>query len=400
MLYRLEIENFYSIRHPQVVDLRIGDAVPEECGRFDPIFTGSSERASRVAAFFGPNASGKSTVLRGLTFLMWFVQHSFQGLAPATSLEPVPFNCKGAHEAPMRLAIEFGGPLDLNFEKISDDDPHGTYRYELVMQRHGTRTSVVSESLKQRRDGKGKWIKVFERVGSKVSAGKAFELGGYSLVFDKVRDNASFIATLAQFDHKPSKNLQDTAKTIIANIVIDRAEFSDADAINFYSHSAHTVEALNKEIARIDLGIRNMHIHQGHAWFEHEGLEHPMPWSFESHGTRNFIKHFPILNKALLDGGMAVVDELDISIHPLVLPEVIKWFHSDEKNPKSAQLWLTCHAASLLEDLAKEEVFFCEKNSKGETSVYGLQDIKNVRRTDNRYRKYLSGAYGSIPNIG
>jgi hypothetical protein len=48
----------------------------------------------------------------------------------------------------------------------------------------------------------------------------------------------------------------------------------------------------------------------------------------------------------------------------------------------------------------KEEVFFCEKDSQGRTSVYGLQDIQNVRRTDNRYRKYLSGVYGAVPRLG
>jgi hypothetical protein len=29
-----------------------------------------------------------------------------------------------------------------------------------------------------------------------------------------------------------------------------------------------------------------------------------------------------------------------------------------------------------------------------------LQDIQSVRRSDNRYRKYLSGVYGAVPQIG
>ena len=74
MLYLLEIENFYSIRTKQTVDLRIGDAVSDEPGRFDKLFPGSKERASRVVAFFGPNASGKSTVLKALAFIAWFAR--------------------------------------------------------------------------------------------------------------------------------------------------------------------------------------------------------------------------------------------------------------------------------------------------------------------------------------
>src|SRR5262245_66329506 len=78
MLYLLEIENFYSIRTKQIVDLRIGEAVGGEPGRFDHLFPGSEERAARVVAFFGPNASGKSTVLKALAFIGWFTSNSFQ----------------------------------------------------------------------------------------------------------------------------------------------------------------------------------------------------------------------------------------------------------------------------------------------------------------------------------
>ncbi|MGE3993717.1 AAA family ATPase [Pseudorhodoplanes sp.] len=403
MLYRLEIENFYSIRHLQVIDLRVGEAVPDEPGRFDPVVYGSTERAVRVAAFFGPNASGKSTVLKALTFIGWFVEHSFQA-QPTASLPCERFNGVGAAGVPIKLAVEFTGPLDLSVEDVLPTDFQATLRYELELKQQKGRIIVHSESLKQRRAGKGKWTKVFERIGDEVTAGKSFALAGYSMVIDKVRDNASLVATLAQFDHKPSLLLQKAARSIVKNIFLERTDVTDQDAINFYAGNKDMVDALNREIRRIDLGIRKMSIVQGPngplAFFEHEGLEQPMPWLLESHGTKNFIKYFPLIETALANGGIAVVDELDVSIHPLVLPEVIKWFHDDERNPHKAQLWLTCHAASLLEDLAKEEVFFCEKNAKGETSVYSLQDIKNVRRTDNRYRKYLSGIYGAVPQIG
>ncbi len=403
MLYRLEIQNFYSILQPQVIDLRVGDKVPDAPGRFDPLFPGSRERASRVVAFFGPNASGKSTVLKALAFIGWFTQNSFQ-LPPHATLPCERFNDAEAQREPIRLAIEFSGPLDPRIEEVNETTSYGTWRYEVVIAQAQSRLVVGSETLKQRSDGKGKWIRVFERAGDKVQAGKVFALSGYAMVIDKVRDNASLISTLAQFDHRPSLRLRDAAQTIVGNILIDRTDVSDLDAIRYYATNSGSVEALNREIQRIDLGIRRMHIEQTPtgpvALFEHEGLQQAMPWALESHGTRNFIKYFPLLHISLQQGGVAFIDEIDISIHPLVLPEIIRWFHDEKRNPKRAQLWVTCHAASLLEDLLKEEVFFCEKDTKGRTSVYGLQDIQNVRRTDNRYRKYLSGVYGAVPQIG
>jgi hypothetical protein len=224
------------------------------------------------------------------------------------------------------------------------------------------------------------------------------------MMTDKIRDNASVISTLAQFGHKPSLALQAEARRVTGNILFERAEIRDYDALRYYAANDNITARLNQEIQRIDLGIREMKItlapNGPHAFFAHEGMDQPIPWQLESHGTRSFIRNFPYLEQALQGGGIAVIDEIDISIHPLILPEIVRWFHDPERNSRKAQLWITCHSATLLEELLKEEIFFCEKDNKGRTSVYGLQDIQNVRRTDNRYRKYLSGVYGAIPQIG
>jgi AAA domain, putative AbiEii toxin, Type IV TA system len=403
MVYRLEMCNFYSFRDPQVVDLRVGEGVPECPGRLTPLFPGSLERSPRVVAFFGPNASGKSTVLKALRFIAWFAADSFQR-QPNTGLPCERFNDAESVQLPVKLAIEFSGPMDLTVEKVDESTIQGTWRYELEFRLENSFFVVASENLRQRVQGKGKWIRVFERTGDRIAAGKGFGLSGYAMVTDKVRNNASLISTLAQFDHKPSLRLHQAARQIIGNILVERTEVKDDDAIRYYAMNVPLMDQLNQEIQRIDLGIRKMNIVQSPngplALFEHEGLEQPMPWPLESHGTRSFIRNYPLLQLALSNGGVAVIDEIDISIHPLVLPEIIRWFHDPERNPRGAQLWTTCHAATLLEDLLKEEVFFCEKDSKGRTSVYGLQDIRDVRRTDNRYRKYLSGVYGAVPHIG
>jgi radical SAM superfamily enzyme with C-terminal helix-hairpin-helix motif len=52
VLYRLEIENFYSIRQRQILDLRVADNVPDAPGRLDSIYPGARERAPRVVAIF------------------------------------------------------------------------------------------------------------------------------------------------------------------------------------------------------------------------------------------------------------------------------------------------------------------------------------------------------------
>ena len=60
----------------------------------------------------------------------------------------------------------------------------------------------------------------------------------------------------------------------------------------------------------------------------------------------------------------------------------------------------SCHNVSLLEDLSKDEVVFCEKDSQGKTDIYSLNDIRAVRRDDNFYKKYRGGVYGAVPRLG
>ena len=100
----------------------------------------------------------------------------------------------------------------------------------------------------------------------------------------------------------------------------------------------------------------------------------------ESHGTQQFIRVYPAIRGALLTGGIAVVDELDVAIHPSVLPEILRWFADQARNPHGAQLWMSCHSVSLLDDLIKEEILICEKNAGGATHIYGLSDIQGIRR--------------------
>jgi len=63
-------------------------------------------------------------------------------------------------------------------------------------------------------------------------------------------------------------------------------------------------------------------------------------------------------------------------------------------------LWFTCQNTYLLNELAKEQILFCEKDSKGRTAAFSLRDIKSVRRVDNYAKKYLGGAYGAVPHVG
>lgn len=400
MLHKLEIENFYSIRDAQVIDLRAAANVPDVPGRFAPLWEGSRERAPKVVAIFGPNASGKSTVLRALSFVAWFVRESF-GIAPGSRLPYEKFNSMEGREAVTRLAVSLAGLVDPANQ--SESPPQCRYQYEVEI---GANHEVIAEAMHYWPPATGRKVKLFGRdAEGKVVASSAFGLSGFRQALEKVlRPNASVISTLAQLKHPFATSVWEAANLVFSNILIERSDGVEDQMVRFYADNPALVQALNREIERIDLGIRTMKVEMGPsgpiALFEHEGHDGLVPLVLESHGTRTFLKLYPFLLRALETGGIAVMDELDTAIHPLVLPEILRWFYDPTRNPHDAQLWMTCHNASLLEELIKEEVLFCAKTHDGRSEVYPLSDIQAVRREDNYYRKYLGGNYGAVPHIG
>jgi uncharacterized protein len=405
VLYRVEVENFYSIRERQVIDLRVAANVPDTLGRFAPAWLGSEERVPKTVAIFGANASGKSTVLKIIAFLSNFLLHSFAA-PPTQRIMFDRFNDGEAFGQTARFAVELGGLVDLS--GINDPDaPQCRYRYELgIGGPANEQARVIQETLFYwpAHDGKRRTL-FHRRDGGRVDAAKPFGLAPFKASLETVlRPNASVISTLYQLKHPEATRIWETVATVISNIFIERIEATDAQMVQNYAQFPARLQLLNQEIARIDLGIKEIQIAQGAGGpffqFFHDSLAVPMPLYLESSGTRHFLKLYPMIEGVLSTGGVLLFDEMDASIHPMVLPEILRWFHNPQRNPANAQLWITCHNASLLDTLVKEEVLFTEKDPAGRTSIYGLADITGVRREDNFYKKYLSGVLGAVPQIG
>lgn len=407
MIYKIEIENFFSIRDRQVLDLTIAPNVPDPEGRYAPIFTGSDLRAPKVIAILGANASGKTTVLRALEFIVGMVRDSAQRTTPGFPCER--FNDEESESRPIRLAIEFGGLMNLSPDVQKNAlaggaVEEGVYRYELSIEVvNGIATRIASEALRQRPKGHGKWQRVFERdIDGKIKGSKSFPLAGYQHLLNTLRPNVSVLSSFALFQHPTAMLFMEAARK--AFFQLEAVPNNDQLTIQYLAKNPEILTSLNKELNRIDVGVESMRLAdspQGPlAMFRHSGLHVEMPWFLESHGTRSFIKMFPAIAVTLAQGGVFAIDELDASIHPLVLPEILRWFHDKNvRNPHDAQLWFSCHSASLLDSLNKEEIVLCEKDRQGRTKIYSLMDVK-VRRDDNHYRKYLSGIYGGVPQIG
>ena len=54
-------------------------------------------------------------------------------------------------------------------------------------------------------------------------------------------------------------------------------------------------------------------------------------WNRREH--KNFILYFSIIDYVLEAGGLMVLDEIDNDIHPVLMPEIIGWFHDERTKP-------------------------------------------------------------------
>ena len=119
----------------------------------------------------------------------------------------------------------------------------------------------------------------------------------------------------------------------------------------------------------------------------------------ESAGTRRLLFMLGPIFRALDEGTLIVIDELDASLHTRACEAILELFGSQKTNPHGAQLVVTTHDTNLLHSplVRRDQIWFVELNKKGATRVFPLTDIR-TRKDDNIEKGYLQGRYGAIPN--
>ena len=119
----------------------------------------------------------------------------------------------------------------------------------------------------------------------------------------------------------------------------------------------------------------------------------------ESDGTIRLLDFVPAFQDVILKKKVYIIDEIERSIHPLLIKELVNKFSLDSKT--KGQLIFTTHESNLLDQtiFRQDEIWFTEKDRSGSTDLYSLSDFKEHKTIDIR-KGYLNGRYGSIPFLG
>lgn len=127
----------------------------------------------------------------------------------------------------------------------------------------------------------------------------------------------------------------------------------------------------------------------------------------ESVGTMRLISIMPAIISALRVGAVLVMDELDASLHPMIVMNLITIFHNDGVNTNGAQIIFNTHNPIYLNHslLRRDEIKFVERDKETKSSsLYALSDFRangeaSVRKTSDYMKNYFISRYGAIEDI-
>ena len=444
-------ENARSYRDEVNLSLLAGRLTPKSIVRDMPT-AGQPVRVLPAVGIFGANASGKSTLLKAMADLRSLVVESFQAQVDLAAHRRVPwwrYEPFGLVPFPLRPdEVQTQHDLDVlkNFFRPT--------RYEVDLIVHGVRwqyglevgrSAVVSEYGYHYPNGKQ--ALVFRRERSPVDDDVA------------VNDDVVFGPPF----RKVGRNLQQFVRPHVPLLsVAGAAAFEPlAPLFAWFQNNLHfneradregrvvrTVELLEQQRDRervlallraADLGIvdavrdpvdpevQERAREASRVWRRSEAsadgedeeeyplddsiqLIHSGPWGnvelsrlHESMGTLVWVGLIGPVLDALERGSVLLVDELDASLHPHLVRDVIWLFQSPRTNPSAAQLIFNAHDVTLLGDskdraLERDQIWITEKQSDGVTTVYPLSDFR-PRHDEAIERRYMQGRYGGVPII-
>lgn len=403
MIHSFSCKNFYSFKELTTLNFEVNSNAPKNNGYF---ITKSGTRLSKVETVIGPNASGKTNLLKVLPFLKWFIVDSFN-TKPEDPIAVQSFAFGKAKDQPTELSVvfEIGGKVY-------------TYMFTLDKQRILSEELSATGFVNKKKGNKKLFTRIWnDQTHQYVFEGESFDLPkGFE---NLLRSNASVIGSAFRLNHKGSQEIAKFWQQIETNVV-EAGWIGDYlipnkipqwfEALIFYSDNEALKKEAEKLLARFDLGLNGivfekekagngLTIKNIQAIHSFNGKEQTLPILYESSGTKQLFIVLKTILQALENGSVAIVDEIDVNLHPEMVMALFDLFIQPETNSNNAQLLLSTHSHMLLSKLDKHQIVLVEKNKNGISEAWRLDEMSEVRSDENYYSKYIAGAYGAVPKI-
>ena len=369
MLIQFNVKNFMSIKDKIEFSMLAGKDKEHNENLID---IGTSEKYLYSTAMYGANASGKSNFFKALAAAILMVRKSNLRKIDELLTEMVPFKFDEK---------TINAPCELEFTFIKNGIKY-VYGFSADINR------VYTEYLYHYLSAKPSLI--FERTNVNEYKFNQAERKMLEELASKNTEKKLFLATATEWNYEKTKN----AYMWFAENIDVYSNFRNLSDIAFREFE-HDDDGKLKEFTLKLLKEADIILKDG------KKSNYKLDLYEESLGTQILFFISPILRKTFEEGRTMVIDELDKSLHPLLVEFIIKLFHNKIINKNNAQLIFNTHDTNLLslQLFRRDQIWFTEKNPKnGATYIYPLDDF-SVRKTENIQKGYLNGKYGAIPFI-
>jgi len=425
MLIEFSVKNYRSIRDKQTFSMVASSAKEMfedntfNCGidRLLPLL--------KTAVIYGPNAAGKSNFVKAMQFMRQYVKLSSKDTQQGELIKVTPF-----------LFDKENSSVPSEFEVVFVQEQI-RYQYGFAV----TSQHVTAEWLIAYPQGSPqRW---FERIYDPEIDEDRWHFspkfkGKRELWKEATRKNALFLSTAIQLNNQQLKPVFDWFNGVLRimppstqdnlNILYTFQQCETAEGkknvLEFMNAADVTIDDIevNTEPFTPDKLPANMpqKVKDGLLSFLESSDKEPqltscrmhhktdpadesisLEFGEESDGTKKLFSLAGVWMQLLSKGLILVVDELDNSLHPLLLRFLVKLLQNPEVNKNNAQLIVATHNTTLLDSeiLRRDQVWFMERDDSSASRLYPLSDF-SPRKNEAIGKGYLQGRYGAVPFIG
>ena len=402
MLHSFKVENMYSIGKEQEISFETNKLNDNSVAETKFGFI------NKINCIIGNNGAGKTAVLKCISFFIWLAEESFFG---SKIEDPIPFEPHYLNKdksTKIEMVFEkqnnlFKLEFELNqdiifYEKLSIKHPEENKfkRVYSVDRRKNTMKTLYGEDLSPLNK------KERERVKSKnnsslfsylLTTGSLSHLGFKNGIFN------IFYSNLTKGGRHEVPLLYDCFR--LSEVIRKNKQFKDEMVTTIKSFDVGINDISEKSAGQFVLSDRNNNTIMDNdviSFIHGEGEnQFDVPLPSESDGTiRSMSILFPIID-ILKNGGLMVIDEIEMSKHPIIIKQLISSFEYSSKDSANVQIIFSTHQPLLLDNRSKSQIFLIEKEDGINTDIYRLDDVEGVKSSENFGLKYLSGRYGAVP---
>jgi AAA15 family ATPase/GTPase len=378
------------------------------------------ERSLKTVVLYGANASGKTNIVKAFTSAIMMLRQStnMQMGQLLNWIVPFKMDSKSATKpSSFEFLFETNGTKYLYGFSATDKQIEEEYLYAY----YSAKRSKIFE-----RSNINEYIFVadkreLEALAKKNNSNKLFLATATSWNYKKTKEPFLWFAEMIDtfdyrinpdfnaFIHDDTDELRTFVKGLfcVADLNINDYKVEEIDLpkeqIDAMSRDPVLSEIL--KVVNIHLPSKAVSVAISHSIVKEGKREtYLLKLEEESLGTQKMFFMSTYLKKAFESGKTIIVDELDSSLHPLLIEAIVNMFHNPLINKCNAQLIFITHNVNLLDldFFRRDQIYFTEKDPATLSSdLYSLDEFKSpVRKSENVRKGYLQGRYGAIPFIG